>query len=406
MLPGLERILLGPGPSPVSPRVMRAMAAPVLSHLDPDMLAILDDVRARLGRVFQAADGSFSFAVSGTGTAGMEAAVANLVREGTAVVVVVTGYFGERLVEMCSRYGGIVGRVDVEWGRAADPDALRRALKTTGAEVVAIVHAETSTGVLNPVAELSDVARDFGCLTIVDAVTSLGGHPVNASAWNADVVYSCTQKGLGAPSGMAPITFSPRALERATRSRSFYLDVRLLRDFWVGRKYHHTLSAPLIYALREALCAIEDEGLSARWDRHRRHHRVLAAGLGAMGLELLPPDAERLWTLNAVCVPGRRRRSGGAAFPARRIQSGDRRRPRPAGRSHLAGRPDGRRLEQSARAARVERARAGAAGAGLSDDARRRHRRRRRRPVHVPLTLVPRGGRTIPTRRRTRAATR
>jgi alanine-glyoxylate transaminase/serine-glyoxylate transaminase/serine-pyruvate transaminase len=281
---------------------MRAMAAPVLSHLDPKMIAILDDVRARLERIFRAPNGSFSFAVSGTGTAGMEAAVGALVREGTKVIVVVTGYFGDRLVEMCRRHGGLVNRVDVEWGRAADPDALRRALRAHGADVVAMVHAETSTGVLNPVDALCGIAREHGCMTIVDTVTSLGGHPVDVAAWAADAVYSGSQKALGAPSGLAPMTLSPRALAQPP-GRSFYLDVKLLQDYWIGRKYHHTIAAPLVFALDEALVAIEEEGLENRWARHRRHHHVLAAGLGAMGLELLPPQAERLWTLNAVCVP-------------------------------------------------------------------------------------------------------
>jgi alanine-glyoxylate transaminase / serine-glyoxylate transaminase / serine-pyruvate transaminase len=303
-LPAAERILLGPGPSPVSPRVMRAMVAPVLSHLDPDMLAMLDDVRARLGRLFLAPADALSLAISGTGTAGMEAAVANLVREGTHVLVIVNGYFGDRLADMCLRYGALVNRVDVPWGRAVDPDTVRRALRAGGADIVAMVHAETSTGVLNPVESLAEVAREFGCLTIVDAVTSLAAHPVEVERWQLDAVYSCTQKGIGAPSGLAPLTMSARARSRyKTQTRSFYLDLALIEQFWVGRKYHPTIASPLIYALREALLAIEEEGLEARWARHRRHHRVLAAGLGAMGLELLPPEGERLWTLNAVCVP-------------------------------------------------------------------------------------------------------
>jgi len=301
-LPSTERVLMGPGPSPVSPRVMRAMAAPVLSHLDPDLMALLDDLRDPLARVFRAPEGSFSLAVSGTGTAGMEAAVANLVHEGTRAVVLVTGYFGDRLAQMCERHGATVRRVDVEWGRAADPEALRRALREDGADLVAMVHAETSTGVLNPVEALAAVAREHGCLTITDAVTSLGGHPFDAAAWGVDAVYSCSQKGLGAPSGLAPVMFSPRALETA-RCRSFYLDARLLHDYWVGRKYHHTISAPLIYALREALLIVEEEGLEARWARHRQHHELLLSGLGAVGLRVLPPPPERLWTLNAVCVP-------------------------------------------------------------------------------------------------------
>lgn len=303
-LPATERILLGPGPSPVSPRVMRAMVAPVLSHLDPDMLALLDDVRARLGGLFRAPDDALSIAISGTGTAAMEAAVANTIREGTHVLVVSNGYFGERLADMCLRYGALVNKLDVPWGRAVDPDSIRRTLRAGGVDVIAMVHAETSTGVLNPLDAVADVAREFGCLTLIDTVTSLAAHPVEVAQWELDAVYSCSQKGIGAPSGLSPLTFSARARARVrSTSRSFYFDLGLLEAFWVQRKYHHTIAAPLVYALREALLAIDDEGLEARWARHRRHHLVLAAGLGAMGLELLPPEGERLWTLNAVCVP-------------------------------------------------------------------------------------------------------
>src|SRR5258705_11919282 len=205
-----DRLLLGPGPSPVAPRVMRAMAAPVLSHLDPAMMAILDDIRSRLSAAFKAADGSLSLAISGTGTSGMEAAVANLTRPGTRAVAVVSGYFGDRLAQMLRRHGATVTRVDVEWGRACDPAALEAAL-ADGADLVTMVHAETSTGVLNPVGDMCKAASARGAMTIVDAVTSLGAHPVDAAGWGADVVYSCTQKGLGAPSGLAPIVFSRRA---------------------------------------------------------------------------------------------------------------------------------------------------------------------------------------------------
>jgi alanine-glyoxylate transaminase/serine-glyoxylate transaminase/serine-pyruvate transaminase len=281
---------------------MRAMGAPVLSHLDPEMMAILDDIRSRLGRIFQAADGSIALAISGTGTSGMEAAVANLTRPGTRAVAVVTGYFGDRLAQMLQRYGATVTRVDGEWGRACDPARLEAAL-AGGAELVTMVQAETSTGVLNPVAEMCAIAADRGAMTIVDAVTSLGAHPVDAGAWGADAVYSCTQKGLGAPSGLAPIVFSARARERAAETRSFYFDLRLLEDYWVNRKYHHTISAPLVYALREALVAVEEEGLEARWERHRVNHLALVDALGTLGLHLLPPPAERLWSLNAVSVP-------------------------------------------------------------------------------------------------------
>ncbi len=303
MLPASERILLGPGPSLIAPRVMRALGAPMLSHLDPQFLAIMDDLRARLGRVFQAPEGSFAFAVSGTGTAGMETAVANLVQPGTRVLSVVTGYFADRLAQMCTRYGGTVSRVEAEWGRAIDPDAVRRALAAAGADIVTIVHAETSTGVLNPVKDVAAIAREHGALVIVDAVTSLGGMPLDVAGWGLDAVYSCSQKCLGAPSGVAPVVFGPRALERRVPCRSFYFDVALLEDYWVRRKYHHTMSASLIYALREALVAVEEEGLATRWARHEQHHRALAAGLAALGLSLLPPEGERLWTLNAVRVP-------------------------------------------------------------------------------------------------------
>src|SRR5690349_7076806 len=272
-LPAAERILLGPGPSPVSPRVMRAMVAPVLSHLDPDMIALLDDVRARLKTLFKAPEDALTLAISGTGTAGMEAAVANTVREGSHVLVISGGYFGERLADMCLRYGALVNKLEVPWGRAVDPDSVRRTLKAGGVDIIAMVHAETSTGVLNPVEAVSEVAREFGCLTLVDTVTSLAAHPVDVEGWQLDAVYSCTQKGLGAPSGLAPVAFSSRARQRLkSPARSFYLDLNLIEQFWVNRKYHHTIAAPLVYALREALLAIDEEGLEARWARHRRHH--------------------------------------------------------------------------------------------------------------------------------------
>src|SRR5438132_5689985 len=228
LLPDTDRILLGPGPSLTSPRVMRAMAAPTISHLDPQMIALLDDVRARLVRLFRAPEGSLALAVSGTGTSGMETAVANLVAEGTRALVVVTGYFGDRLAQMCERYGATVTRLNVEWGRACDPDALRKQLKANGADIVAMVHAETSTGVCNSVRELAAVAREHGALTIVDAVTSLGGMPLDVGAWGIDACYSCTQKCLGGPSGLAPVVFGPRARAQRVDCRSFYFDLRLL----------------------------------------------------------------------------------------------------------------------------------------------------------------------------------
>lgn len=298
-----ERILLGPGPSPVSARVMRAMANPVLSHLDPAMVRILDEVRERLARIFGAADGAFSLPVSGTGTAGMETGILNVTAPGARVLVVVNGYFGQRLVEIFTRCGATVSKVEGEWGRACDPQAVKQALASNGADIVAMVHGETSTGVANPVAEVMQVAGAHGALTVVDAVTTLGGLPVETGSRGIDVCYSCTQKGLGAPSGLAPVSFSARALASRVPSRSFYLDLTLLEDYWLKRKYHHTISAPLVYALREALAAAEEEGLEARYERHKRNYEAFVAGLGAIGLSVLPPDGERLWTLATVRVP-------------------------------------------------------------------------------------------------------
>jgi alanine-glyoxylate transaminase/serine-glyoxylate transaminase/serine-pyruvate transaminase len=279
------------------------MSAPMLSHLDPQFLEILDDTRTRLLRVFRAGEGSLALAVSGTGTSAMESAVANLVQPGTRVLSVVSGYFGDRLAQMCQRYGADVRRVDVEWGRACEPDQIRRALNDGGADVVTVVHAETSTGVLNPVKDVVRVVHDAGALLITDAVTSLGAMPLDVAAWDLDVVYSCSQKGLGAPSGVAPIVFSARALEKRVPCRSFYLDLTLLEDYWIRRKYHHTICASLIYALREALMVVEEEGLEARWKRHEQNHQAFVCGLNGLGLSLLPPETERLWTLNAVRVP-------------------------------------------------------------------------------------------------------
>ena len=303
VIPTADRILLGPGPSTIAPRVMRAMAAPVMSHLDADLMVLLDDVRGRLMKLFAAPERTLTIAVSGTGTSGMEAMVANLVNDRTRVLAIVTGYFGDRLAEMCRRHGADVRRLEVEWGRAVDPQAVRAALDGHRADVVTCVHAETSTGVLNPIEDITAVAHEHGALVLVDAVTSLGGHPLNVQAWGLDAVYSCTQKCVGAPSGLAPIAWTPQAQSRRVACRSFYLDLALLEDYWVRRKYHHTLSSTLIYALHEALVAVEEEGLEARWARHHRHHVALARGLEAMALDLLPPPSERLWTLNAVRVP-------------------------------------------------------------------------------------------------------
>jgi alanine-glyoxylate transaminase/serine-glyoxylate transaminase/serine-pyruvate transaminase len=243
----------------------------------------------------------------------METCVANLAAPGKRAVAVVNGYFGDRIAQMLQRYGAGVERVAGEWGRAIDPAAVRDALARGRADIVTLVHAETSTGVRNPVKEIAAIAREHDAIVISDAVTSLGAMPVDVAGWQIDACYSCSQKGLGAPSGMAPVTFGPRALERRVECRSFYLDLGLLEDYWVRRKYHHTLSSSLAIAVREALAMVEEEGLEARWERHERCHRALAAGLDAIGLGLLPPVSERLWNLNAVLVPDTLDASGEAA---------------------------------------------------------------------------------------------
>lgn len=302
-LPSTDRLLLGPGPSPVSPRVLKALGAPPRSHLDPELVALLDEIRARLRRVFRASDDSETLAISGTGTSGMEAVVANLTQPGKRALVVVTGYFGDRLAGLMTRYGAAVDRLDGEWGRAIDPERVADALAQQRYDLIGVVHAETSTGVRNPVEQIAALAHQHDALTIVDAVTSLGAMPLEVAAWGVDACYSCSQKGLGAPSGLSPVVFAPRALARKVECHSFYLDLNLLLDYWVRRKYHHTISAPLIYALVEALAEVEEEGLDARWLRHERVHQLFVDAMSGLGLSLLPPPAERLWSLNTVRVP-------------------------------------------------------------------------------------------------------
>jgi alanine-glyoxylate transaminase/serine-glyoxylate transaminase/serine-pyruvate transaminase len=303
-LPTTPRLLLGPGPSPVLPRVLNAMIAPQRSHLDPDMIALLDDIRRRLHGLFNVGAEGIAFAVPGTGSSGLEAAVANVVQEGDAVLCVVTGYFGDRLAQVCERYGAVVTRLNGEWGRAIDPAAVQTALEHAAFKAVTIVHAETSTGVLQPVKDVAALARAQGARVIVDAVTSFGAHPVDVDGWGLDVVYSCSQKGLGAPSGLAPIAFNA-ATRASAKSRSFYLDLPLLEGYWIKRGYHHTISTPLVYALHEALSVIDEEGMEARSARHQRVHGEFVAALAEMGLSLLPPEGERLWTLNTVRIPAR-----------------------------------------------------------------------------------------------------
>lgn len=303
-----ERILLGPGPAGIPPRVLRAMATPLLGHLDPAFLGIMEDVVHLLRETFQTSN-QLTIPISGTGSAGMEAAICNMVEPGDTVVVGIMGYFGQRIAEMASRYGARVVTIDGEWGKPLQPEQLQRTLKGLGnVQVVAVVHAETSTGVLQPLQDIARLARDKGALFLVDTVTSLGGEDVRVDDWDIDICYSGTQKCIGAPPGLAPITLSPRAAEvlrsRKTKVTSWYLDMSLLQQYWGSdRVYHHTAPISMVYALREALRIVQEEGLPARIARHRRNALALAAGLEALGLRLIAPEGCRIHPLTAVRIP-------------------------------------------------------------------------------------------------------
>jgi alanine-glyoxylate transaminase / serine-glyoxylate transaminase / serine-pyruvate transaminase len=302
------RILLGPGPSSVHPRVYQAMMAPVLGHLDPDFLRIMDETKELLRAVFRTHNEE-TIAVSGTGSAGMEAALANLIEPGERAVVCINGYFGERIAEIASRYGAEVVRVEAEWGRIIEPEAVEAALKAAGdTKVVAIVHAETSTGISQPLADIVRLTHQHDAFLLVDAVTSLAGCQVAVDDWGIDACYSASQKCLSCPPGLAPLTLSPQAGEavrsRETKVRSWYLDVTLLDNYWGGKRaYHHTAPITMVYALREGLRLAVEEGLEARIARHRRHGEALWAGLQAMGLALHAPEGHRLPVLTTVRIP-------------------------------------------------------------------------------------------------------
>jgi alanine-glyoxylate transaminase/serine-glyoxylate transaminase/serine-pyruvate transaminase len=304
-----HRYLMGPGPSPVEPSVLAAMSTPVIGHLDPRFISIMDEVTVALRDVFQTTN-RLTFPVSGTGSAGAEAAIVNMVEPGERVVVGVAGVFGARLAEMARRAGAVVSEVAAPWGSPVPTGQLADAVKKRGAKVVAIVHAETSTGMRQPVDELRTALGDDAIL-IVDAVTSLGGIEVDVDSWGIDVCFSGTQKCLSVPPGLAPITFSSRAewkLEtRSTPVQSWYLDARLLRTYWEDsehrRAYHHTAPISMIYGLHEGLRLVLEEGLDARWARHHDAGRFLRNALVERGFELIAADGYRLPQLTAVRLP-------------------------------------------------------------------------------------------------------
>ncbi|HID06203.1 MAG TPA: alanine--glyoxylate aminotransferase family protein, partial [Armatimonadetes bacterium] len=302
-----HRILLGAGPSNVPPRVLEVLAHPPVGHLDPAFLRVMGEVRQLLRIAFQT-DNEVTFPLSGTGSAGMEACLVNAVEPGDKVLVFVKGYFGERICEMVQRLGGELIRIEQEWGRGFDQGEMREAIRHHHPKVVAVVHAETSTGVLQPLDQIADAVREVDALLIVDCVTSLGGVPIFVDKWCWDIAYSGTQKCIGCPPGLAPVTFSKRAIERIKHRKhqpsSWYYDALLVSTYWVeDRAYHHTAPINMVYGLREALRLLLDEGLEARWERHRRNAEALVEGLQALGLRLLVPPEFRLPCLTAVIVP-------------------------------------------------------------------------------------------------------
>jgi len=302
------RVLLGPGPSNVNSRVMRAMAAPVVGHLDPDFVRVMEDIKKLLRGVFRTAN-EITFPVSGTGSAGMETALMNLLEEGDEVVIGVNGVFGERMADAAGRLGARVHRVEAEWGRVIEPERIEAALKAANKpKLLGIVHAETSTGALQPVDRLGAMAHRYGALMLLDAVTSLACVPVEIDGWEVDACYSCTQKGLSAPPGLSPVTFSERALAavrgRKSKCRSWYFDLAMIEKYWgAERVYHHTAPITMNYALYEALRIVAEEGLEARFRRHRENAAALQAGLSALGLEPAAQEGHRLPQLAVVKIP-------------------------------------------------------------------------------------------------------
>ena len=301
------RRLMGPGPLDIHPRVYRALTSPVIGHMDPAYLKTLEQIGERLRGVFQTKN-KVTHAAPGTGTSGMEACVANLMEPGDEILACVHGYFGDRIRQMAERQEAKVTVIESQWGQPTDPEKVAKALKAKAYKVITLVHAETSTGVLQPMDEIVKLAKKHGVMILLDTVTSLGGVELNADEWGLDAAYSCSQKCIGAPSGLAPVTFSERAIQAAKNRkhpiRSWYLDITLLDQYWgTSKVYHHTSSSTLNYALLEALLLIEEEGLKNRFVRHLKNHRALVAGVEAMGLKMLVKPEYRLPTLNTIRVP-------------------------------------------------------------------------------------------------------
>lgn len=302
------RILMGPGPSDTHPRILAALAAPTVGHLDPFFLKTMNEVQAMLRQVFQTQN-EMTIAVSGTGSSGMETCVVNLVEPGDKVLIGVNGVFGGRMKDVAERAGAEVVTIERPFGEVFSTDDVAAAVKEHSPKIVGLVHAETSTGALQPLEEISKIVHDAGALLLADCVTSLGGLPVKVDEWGLDAVYSGTQKCLSCPPGLAPVTFSPRAVEvmeqRKTKVASWYLDMSMVRNYWndSSRAYHHTAPINMNYGLHEALRLVLEEGLENRFTRHRRNHLALRAGLEALGIEYAVAEEIRLPMLNAVKIP-------------------------------------------------------------------------------------------------------
>ena len=371
-----RRTLMGPGPADVHPRVLAALSRPTIGHLDPAFVGFMDEVKVLLQHAFQTSN-ALTLPISGPGSAGMEAALANVIEPGDTVVVATNGYFSGRMAEMAARQGGEVVRVDEPWGRAggSGPAGGRRCAITRGRRSWRSSMRRPRPGVLSDAKTLTEIAHRHGAIVVMDAVTSLGGVPVLVDAWGIDVVFSGSQKCLGAPPGLAPITFGPRALEvmdrRRTPMSSWFFDMSLVRGYWSGgvkRAYHHTAPSNALYGLHEALVMLQEEGLENSWERHRRNHFALIEGLDAMGLSLLVPQGRPAAAVECGRGAGGCGRGAGAHADPERVQPRDRRGVRRAGRQDLARRPHGALVAPRERRALPARAGGGAGGdaAGLT----------------------------------------
>lgn len=303
-----QRLLLGAGPANIDPRVLRALSLPIVEHLDPYFMVIMDETVELLRYAFKTSN-RMTFPISGTGSAGMESAICNIVEKGDEVIVCIGGFFGERISEMVQRYGGRSIEVRVPWGKIIEKDHVEEVLANSNAKAVAIIHAETSTGILQPLKEISKIVHEYDALLIVDAVTSLGGCELYVDGWDIDICYGASQKCLSCPPGLAPITVSERAMSlirnRKTKVQSWYLDLSTIEKYWLesNRIYHHTAPILLVYALREGLRLLYEEGLENRWTRHKENIQDLIKGLDEMGLEIFTDRNHICPAITAVNVP-------------------------------------------------------------------------------------------------------